>query len=99
MTTSRHSGNRAERRRAETLRSQGLDPEKIPPLHRETPPVVGDPVFSARETRRYVGNWSDATLWRRLQEDFPEPDIRVGRRRFWRLSTLERWISSKRAVL
>ena len=58
---------------------------------------AGDPLLDARGTRRYVGNISEMTLWRWSQEfDFPAPDVVIGRRRFWRRSTLDNWIESRR---
>jgi predicted DNA-binding transcriptional regulator AlpA len=53
----------------------------------------GDPLFDARGTRKYCGDISEMTLWRwSAQHDFPSPDVIIGRRRFWRRSTIDDWI-------
>jgi hypothetical protein len=59
---------------------------------------AGDPLFDAIAARRYVGNISDMTLWRwRKSLGFPEEDLRIGHRRFWRLSTIEGWLAQAKA--
>ena len=85
--------NRHKRRRVLALRRQDHTDEEIDRLFDA---VGGDPVLDARRTRQYVGDISDMTLWR-WQEDpelaFPQPDLVIGNRRFWRLSAIESWLA------
>lgn len=52
-----------------------------------------DNYLGASAVRQRYGNCSDMTLWRWLADEdlgFPQP-LRIQRRRFWRLSDLQRW--------
>jgi hypothetical protein len=72
---------------------------QIPPLHRAPPPIVGDPILDSLTVRQHCGNISEATLSRYRKADFPPPDVQVYRRNFWRLSTIERWLASKKRLV
>jgi predicted DNA-binding transcriptional regulator AlpA len=75
--------NRKERRRAVALRRVAED-------------ASGDPLFDSLMTREYCGDVSAMTLWRWAREHgFPPPDVSIGRRNYWRRSTLDRWLQSK----
>jgi len=91
--------NRSERRRGEALTESGLDPDKTPERATQRSPMDGDPLLDARGRRRYLGNISEMTAWR-WERDYalPPPDLVVARRRFWRLSTLDAWIATRRAA-
>jgi predicted DNA-binding transcriptional regulator AlpA len=52
-----------------------------------------DQYLQARQVRHRYGSIADMTLWRWLQDTdlkFPRP-IRIGQRRYWRLSDLIAW--------
>jgi predicted DNA-binding transcriptional regulator AlpA len=88
------SPNRHARRRDETLRRRGFDDDEIA----EAPDreAGGDPLFDARRTQEYVGGISAMTLWRWAAEHaFPKPDAILSRRRFWKRSTLDKWIAAQ----
>ena len=55
---------------------------------------LGDPLLSAVGRRRFLGDISEMTAWR-WERDFglPGPDLVVGKRRYWRLSTVNRWVT------
>lgn len=85
--------NRHQRRRENTLRRQGYTDEEI---FNAPDRQGGDPLFDARGTRKYCGNISEMTLWRWGQKfDFPAADVVIGRRRFWRRSSLDAWIEAR----
>jgi len=56
-----------------------------------------DPFYSATQTRQFLGNMSEMTLYRRIKEDadFPTPSV-VGNRRFWRKSEITAYMEKKR---
>jgi hypothetical protein len=86
--------NRHERRRQERLRRQGYTDNEI---REQTDRPDGDPLLDARGTRKYCGQISEMTLWRWSHEfGFPLPDVVIARRRFWRRSSLDDWIESRR---
>lgn len=57
-------------------------------------PIAPDDVYvSAKKVRQRYGDISDMGLWRWLHDpemNFPQPEY-FGRRRYWKLSWLERW--------
>ena len=61
------------------------------------PTVIGDPLLDSRGVCAQIGGVSLMTLWRLIKfRGFPGPDIQLGqRRRFWRLSTVDRWIEQQ----
>jgi predicted DNA-binding transcriptional regulator AlpA len=76
--------NRHERRRAAKF-------ERVD--ERETDSQGGDPALDGTACRAYVGNICEMTRWRWERErEFPPPDIVIGRRNFWRRSTLDAWL-------
>jgi len=84
--------NRHSRRRVESLRAQGFADDEIA----EAPDRAGDPLFDARKTQDYCGGISPMTLWRWTRKlGFPQPDIIIQRRKFWRKSTLDTWIEAR----
>ena len=59
-----------------------------------------DRLLQAEEVREKLGNISDMTLWRWLDDPdmgFPKP-IYLRRRRFWRQSVLLAWIDERAAA-
>jgi predicted DNA-binding transcriptional regulator AlpA len=94
--------NRNERRRLAALRARGFTEDEIAevtPRHRapRPVPVTNDPLLDSRAVCGHLGGISLMTLWRFGKDrDFPPPDLRIGqRRRFWRLSSIDRWIESQ----
>jgi predicted DNA-binding transcriptional regulator AlpA len=89
--------NRHERRRLNKLRTSGYSNEE---MLLASDRQAGDRLMDARGTREYIGNISEMTLWRWRQAlGFPAPDLIIGRRNFWRLSSIEYWlVSHKREV-
>jgi predicted DNA-binding transcriptional regulator AlpA len=72
-------------------RQRGGAPNQIP--DRQQP--VGDPLLDAKARRAYLSA-SEMTLWRWAQDfGFPPPDVVIGRRRFWLLSTIDRWLAQR----
>jgi hypothetical protein len=93
------SENRHERRRVEVLRAHRPTDEQIdktPDRAKQPAAMDGDPLLSSGGRRAYLGNISEMTAWRWEQLfGLPPPDLVIGRRRFWRRSTLDYWIKSK----
>jgi hypothetical protein len=54
---------------------------------------IEDPYLNAPQVRQRYGGASNMWLHRRLGDDsgFPQPDLVVGDRRYWHISTLVRW--------
>ncbi len=54
---------------------------------------IDDPYLGAAQVRQRYGDASVMWLHRRLHDDsgFPQPDLVVNTRRFWRLSSLMTW--------
>jgi len=78
------TGNRHERRRA----------AKFERIERDDGDQGGDPALDGAATRAYVGGITEMTRWRwERAHQFPKPDLVVGRRNFWRRSTLDAWLS------
>ena len=93
IATNRHERRREETvsRRQKTLRRRGATDEEIFQFHR--PEKGGDPLLSSRGAREYCGDISEMTLWRWTREhNFPLPDVKLNRRRFWRRSSLDAWL-------
>jgi len=92
--------NRAERRRVEALRCQGLNDAEIAnvlPRHRPPPPRPegADPLLDSVAVRAHLGGCSEMSLWRWTRNNgFPEPDLRLNGRKLWRLSTVDAWINT-----
>jgi len=92
--------NRAERRRVEALRCQGLNDAEIAnvlPRHRPPPPRPegADPLIDSVAVRAHLGGCSEMSLWRWTRNNgFPEPDLRLNGRKLWRLSTVDGWINA-----
>jgi predicted DNA-binding transcriptional regulator AlpA len=87
--------NPAIRRRIDLLLEEQTVAPEVPP--RLKPPVElppgADPLLDSTRVRLYCGGVSEMTLFRWIQKrGFPPPDLRVGQRRFWRVSTVEAWI-------
>jgi predicted DNA-binding transcriptional regulator AlpA len=90
--------NRHERRRNESLTRQksiyrqgAVDDDQF-----QLSDSGSDPLLSSRGTREYCGNISEMTLWRWAKElNFPPPDFVILRKRFWRLSSIERWLDGR----
>jgi len=58
---------------------------------------LGDPLLNSGQKREYLGRISPMTDWRwSKKHGLPPPDVVVGRRGYWRLSTIERWIKLSR---
>jgi predicted DNA-binding transcriptional regulator AlpA len=87
--------NRHSRGRAIALRRRD-DADQPDPA---TPdPEFGDPLLDAHGVRKYCGNVSLMTLWRWTELlGFPKPSFVIGRRRFWRLSSIETWLGTQGA--
>jgi predicted DNA-binding transcriptional regulator AlpA len=59
----------------------------------------GGPTYNAKHMREYVGRVSEMTIWRWTRKhDFPPPDIIIDKRRFWRRSTLDAWLTRMSAM-
>jgi hypothetical protein len=62
--------------------------------------MLSDPEFlTSRQVKRRYGDVSDMALWRWLHNpkiNFPQP-TRIARRRYWRISELERWERARAA--
>jgi hypothetical protein len=58
-----------------------------------TSEVLTDPYLGARAVRQRYGNCSEMWLYRRLRDGsgFPQPDLEVSGRHFWKLSKLVAW--------
>src|SRR6516164_11282077 len=68
-------------------------PEQIAVPPRLKPPVQlpegVDPILDSRRVCAYCGDISDMSLHRWTKKrNFPLPDLRIGQRRFWRLSSV-----------
>jgi predicted DNA-binding transcriptional regulator AlpA len=88
--------DRAERRRIDLLLEEQIVAAEVPP--RQKPaiemPAGADPLLDSTRVRAFCGGISQMTLHRWIgKRDFPRPDLRVGQRRFWRVSTVEGWIA------
>ena len=88
---------RAERR---ALTRRGVAPEQIEVPPRQKPPIQMppgvDPLLDSARVCLHLGGISNMSLHRWTgKRNFPKPDLRIGQRRFWRLSTVERWIASQ----
>jgi hypothetical protein len=61
--------------------------------------VTDDPPLDAGQVRAELGGRSDMWLHRRLTENserrFPEPDYVIAGRRYWRRSTVRRWLQAQ----
>jgi hypothetical protein len=87
--------NRHERPQAIALRRRGFNEEQIAEALAAT---GGNPLLDSNGTRKYLGNVSEMTLWRWGELlGFPGADFVIGRRRFWRLSTIEGWLAQQQA--
>jgi predicted DNA-binding transcriptional regulator AlpA len=67
------------------------------PRPMSTPIGTEDQFLPARRVRERYGSIANMTLWRWLQDadlNFPRP-IRIGQRRYWRLSDLVAWEKSR----
>jgi predicted DNA-binding transcriptional regulator AlpA len=74
------------------LRDQGLTAEEIA----EAVDHSGDPLLESNAVRAYCGGISTMTLWRwSAEHGFPQPDLILSRRRFWKRSTLDAWITAR----
>lgn len=54
-------------------------------------------IIPAKAVRERCGDWSDMTLWRRLNEDgsdFPKP-VKIARRRYWYEDEIDAWLESR----
>lgn len=55
--------------------------------------VVRDPLLGSIATREHVGGVSVMTLHRwRKEKKFPNPDVIINKKNFWRLSSIEAWL-------
>jgi hypothetical protein len=96
------SENRHGRRRAGVLGAPGLTQEEVartPETTKQSTPAEGDPLLSSSDRRAYLGHISEMTAWRWEQLfGLPGPDLVIGRRRFWRRSTLDTWVDLQAAA-
>jgi predicted DNA-binding transcriptional regulator AlpA len=73
--------------------------DEVPPLRRRKPPAqpeAANPLLESNAVRMHCGNISPMTMWRWEKDlDFPEPDLTVNKRKFWRLSTIDAWIDQR----
>jgi hypothetical protein len=59
----------------------------------DTTAKESDPLYNSTLMRRHVGDISAMTEWRWTRQlAFPKPDVIIARRKFWRRSTLDRWL-------
>ena len=86
----------AVRRRLDLLLEEQIVAAEVPSRLKppvDLPPGV-DPLLDSTRVRLYFGGISEMSLHRWLaKRGFPQPDLRVGQRRFWRTSTVEAWIA------
>jgi predicted DNA-binding transcriptional regulator AlpA len=62
-----------------------------------SPPSIDDIALIAAPVLRRLLGVSEMSLWRWIQTNqFPQPDVVMNRRRFWRHSTVETWITKDR---
>jgi predicted DNA-binding transcriptional regulator AlpA len=62
------------------------------------PPGSPNDLLTTRATRASVGDISEMTLWRWTRDlAFPPPDVIIGRRKFWRRATRDRWVAAQAA--
>jgi predicted DNA-binding transcriptional regulator AlpA len=55
-----------------------------------------DDLISSATLREMLGGISDMTLWRWTKHlAFPSPDFMLSRRKFWRHSTVQMWLSAQ----
>jgi len=55
-----------------------------------------DDLLPSRKVKVSLGGISDMTLWRWTHQlGFPPPDEIIQRRKYWRRSTLKRWLASR----
>lgn len=54
-----------------------------------------DPLFNSKQTRQYLGDRSDMTLWRWVRDEVIPPPIKIRRRNYWRKSSLDSAISKQ----
>jgi hypothetical protein len=74
-----------------------LDSRSLPDA---TATEIDDPYLAAAQVRQRYGDASVMWLYRRLHDDsgFPQPDLIVRDRRFWKLSSLVRWERERAAA-
>jgi hypothetical protein len=65
-------------------------------LDKATRAVDPDDLLPSREVRAGCGDWSNMTLWRYTHHPdpevaFPEPDVVLNGRKYWRRRTIEAW--------
>lgn len=64
------------------------------------PAKIAEPLptdlLNSATVRRILGGISEMSLWRwSSTRNFPRPDLIIARRKFWRRSTIERWVDSQ----
>lgn len=65
-------------------------------MNNPQPPLAGERLISRAELRHFV-NASDMALWRWLRAGkFPSP-VYIGSRRYWRQSSIEKWLEQRTA--
>lgn len=60
--------------------------------------LPSDRYLDAADTRRYVGDVTDMTIWRWLHNatlNFPQPSV-INGRRYWRKSELDEFLESRK---
>ena len=59
---------------------------------------VDEVLLTAQQVCRKLGGISQMTLWRWLGSDavqFPQPTLRVNKRRFWSAASIKRWLAER----
>ena len=77
--------------------NQRSDPQDASPAWT----VADDEVLlTAQQVRARLGGISSMTLWRWLGSEivqFPQPTLRVNKRRFWSTGSIRRWLAEHRS--
>ena len=56
-------------------------------------PPSEDDLLTSTGLKASLGGISEMTLWRWTRErGFPKPDLVIGRRKFWRRATVQKWL-------
>jgi hypothetical protein len=72
-----------------------MHPQEYAEVRKASRPILDDEVLlTSAQTRARVGGVSNMAIWRWQRDprvQFPQPDVVINTRRYWRVGTLRRW--------